>query len=99
MNFIFDVYILFMTKTYFNSEIDPDLSFNLSDEDVLRVYLDSFISMPMTTTVDDDTSLSTGAIAGIVIATIVAVISVMLILAFSIIYCCRHHKQSNVIIM
>ena len=80
-----------MIKTSFNSEIDPRQPFNLSN-DVLRVYLDSFISMPMTTTVDDDTSLSAGAIAGIVIATVAMVICIVVIVAVGIYYC-YHRRQ------
>ena len=48
--------------------------------------------MPMTTTVDDDTSLSAGAIAGIVVALVAMVICIVVIVAVGI-YCCYHCRQ------
>ena len=87
-----------MTKISSNSESDPDnktdpyLPFDLSNEDILRIYLDLFISMPMTTTIDDDTSLSAGAVAGIVIASVAMVICIVVIVAVGI-YCCYHCRQ------
>ena len=60
----------------------PDQPLNLSNEDILSVYLDSILMITTATTglaTDDDIELSAGAIAGIVIATIVVVICVVVV--------------------
>ena len=72
---------------------------NISDDDILNVYLDSLlittsiITVSPTSIIDDNTSLSAGAIAGIVIAIIIVIIVVMVILVIGV-CCCRHQKQS-----
>lgn len=50
-----------------------------------------------TASTDDDTALSTGAIAGIVTATIVMVICVMVVLAVGIYYCCHQRQLAKVL--
>ena len=63
----------------------PEHPVNLSDEDILSSFLDSFDSMPMIVT-DDDMPLSVGAIAGIVVG---AVVIMIIMLVVSIYCCCR----------
>ena len=48
--------------------------------------------MPITTTVDDDTSLSAGDIAGIVVALVAMVICIVVTVAVGM-YCCYHCRQ------
>ena len=85
-------------------EAYPDQPVEFS-EDILSIYLDSFMTTAVTTdddetvptgTVDDDVeTLSAGAIAGIVIATIVVVIFVMVAVLAVSIYCHRQKRSGS----
>ena len=77
-------------------------SLEVSDDYILRIYLDSFVATIAATdttsatgtTAVNDTPLSTGAIAGIVVGATVILISMVVILSV-IIYCYHHHRQSS----
>ena len=71
-------------------------SLEVSDDYILRIYLDSFVATIAATgtTAVNDTPLSTGAIAGIVVGATVVLISMVVILSV-IIYCYHHHRQSS----
>lgn len=84
-------------------EAYPDQPVEFS-EDILSIYLDSFMTTAVTTdddetlptgTVDDDETLSAGAIAGIVISTIVVVICVMVAVFAVSIYCHRQKRSGS----
>ena len=71
-------------------------------EDILSIYLDSFMTTGNTGddetqpagAIDDDQTLSAGAIAGIVIATIVVIICVIVAVLAVSIYC--HRKRQSI---
>ena len=71
---------------------DPDQVLDLHDENVLSVYLNSLNSLP--TAIGESSSLSTAAVAGIIIAAIVLVLCVLVIVTV-IIYFCNRYKQSS----
>ena len=81
-------------------EAVPDQPVEFS-EDILSYYLDSFMTTGNTdddetqpTVAIDDETLSAGAIAGIVITTIVVVICVMVAVLAVSIYC--HRKRQSI---
>ena len=88
-----------LISLFYILEADPDQRTLLEfSEDILIIYLDSFMTMTSTDS-DNDTELSAGAIAGIVIAVIVVIIIVMVVvLAVGRSFCRFHlcHKQSSV---
>ena len=73
-----------------SNPIDP---IEISNEDVLSIYLDSIpVITPVNTVTEDKTSLSSGAIAGIAIAVSFMVISIIIIVAVGM-FCFCHHRQ------
>ena len=77
-------------------EADPDQPAEFP-EDILSIYLDSFVTTTSTddNTTDDDTELPAGAIAGIVIAVVVVIISVVVAVIAVSIYCHRRRRSGS----
>ena len=70
---------------------DPEHVFNIFDERILSIYLNSF----KTANTSDNSALSTATIVGIIIAAVVLIISVVIIVAVGTYFCCHHKKSGN----
>ena len=83
-------------KPFIIAESNPVDPIEVSNEDVLSIYLDSIpVITPVNTITEDKTSLSSGAIAGIAIAVSFMVISIIIIVAVGMFCFCRHRQFSS----